>query len=79
MVEQEEAIARQAIEQRQAEEAQMDYEAAEGGMPPPPQEGPAPGGMPEDPLQAEQAAQRLQGGPEAGQVQQSELEENAPE
>ena len=79
MVEQEEAIARQAIEQRQAEEAQMDYEAAEGGMPPPPQEGPAPGGMPEDPLQAEQAAQRLQGGPDAEQMRREEYAENAPE
>ena len=79
MVEQEEAIARQAIEQRQAEEAQMDYEAAEGGMPPPPQEGPAPGGMPEDPLQAEQAAQRLQGGPDAEQMRREEFAQNAPE
>ena len=79
MVEQEEAIARQAIEQRQAEEAQMDYEAAEGGMPPPPQEGPAPGGMPEDPLQAEQAAQRLQGGPDAEQMRKEEFTQNAPE
>jgi len=78
MVEQEEAIARQAIEQRQAEEAQMDYEAAEGGMPPPPQEGPAPGGMPEDPLQAEQAAQRLQGGPDAEQMRKEEFAQNAP-
>lgn len=79
MVEQEEAVARQAIEQRQAEEAQMDYEAAEGGMPPPPQEGPAPGGMPEDPLQAEQAAQRLQGGPDAEQMRREEFAQNAPE
>lgn len=79
MVEQEEAIARQAMEQRQAEEAQMDYEAAEGGMPPPPQEGPAPGGMPEDPLQAEQAAQRLQGGPDAEQMRREEFAQNAPE
>jgi len=79
MVEQEEAIARQAIEQRQAEEAQMDYEAAEGGMPPPPQEEPAPGGMPEDPLQAEQAAQRLQGGPDAEQMRREEYAQNAPE
>ena len=79
MVEQEEAVARQAMEQRQAEEAQMDYEAAEGGMPPPPQEGPAPGGMPEDPLQAEQAAQRLQGGPDAEQMRREEYAQNAPE
>ena len=78
MLEQEEAVARQAMEQRQAEEDQMDYEAAEGGMPPPP-EGPAPGGMPEDPLQAEQAAQRLQGGPDADQVRQEEFAQNAPE
>jgi len=78
MVEQEEAVARQAMEQRQAEEDQMDYEAAEGGMPPPP-EGPAPGGMPEDPLQAEQAAQRLQGGPDAEQMRREEYAENAPE
>ncbi len=79
MLEQEEAIARQAIEQKQAEEAQMNYQAAEGGMPPPPQEGPAPGGMPEDPLQAEQAAQRLQGGPDAEQMRKEEFAQNAPQ
>jgi hypothetical protein len=79
MLEQEEAVARQAIEQKRAQEAQMDYQAAEGGMPPPPQEGPAPGGMPEDPLQAEQAAQRLQGGPDAEQMRKEEFAQNAPQ
>ena len=44
------------------------------GPPPPPE-----GGMPEDPLQAEQAAQRLQGGPDAEQMRREEYAENAPE
>ena len=71
---QQEAIEREEREGPPSEEEEMEGEMPETGMPPPPE-----GGMPEDPLQAEQAAQRLQGGPEAGQVQQSELEENAPE
>ena len=71
---QQEAIEREEREGPPSEEEEMEGEMPETGMPPPPE-----GGMPEDPLQAEQAAQRLQGGPEAGQVQQREFEENAPE
>ena len=71
---QQEAIEREAREGPPSEEEEMEGEMPETGMPPPPE-----GGIPEDPLQAEQAAQRLQGGPEAGQVQQREFEENAPE
>ena len=59
----------------QEEEARMDYEAAEGGaMPPPPE-----GEMPQDPLMAEQAQERLQGGPDGREIQQRELAENAPQ
>jgi len=67
--------AEQQLQQRQEEEAQMDYEAAEGGaMPPPPE-----GEMPQDPLMAEQAQERLQGGPDGREIQQRELAENAPQ
>ena len=55
-------------EAQQAQQAQLDYEAAEGGAPP----------MPEDPTQAGPAQERLQGGPEAQQIQQREFEANAP-
>ena len=66
----------QAIEQQ----AQMDYEAAEGGMPPSPQEQMAPEGqMPQDPTMAGPAQERLQGGPDAQQIQQREFQANAPE
>ena len=56
------------MEEQEAQQAQLDYEAAEGGAPP----------MPEDPTQAGPAQERLQGGPEAQQIQQREFEANAP-
>ena len=80
--EEDQEVIRQIQEQEQMEEqeTQMDYEAAEGGMPPPPQEGGAPQGqMPEDPTMAGPAQERLAGGPTAQQLQQREFEANAPE
>jgi len=80
-IEQQQMMEQQMAEQQAMEqEAQMDYEAAEGGMPPPPQEGmPPEGQMPEDPTMAGPAQERLQGGPDAQQIQQREFAENAPE
>ena len=56
------------MEEQEAQQAQLDYEAAEGGAPP----------MPEDPTQAGPAQERLAGGPSAQQIQQREFEANAP-
>ena len=69
-----------AEQQAMEQQAQMDYEAAEGGMPPSPQEQMAPEGqMPQDPTMAGPAQERLQGGPDAQQIQQREFQANAPE
>ena len=69
-----------AEQQAMEQQAQMDYEAAEGGMPPSPQEQMAPEGqMPQDPTMAGPAQERLQGGPEAEQIRRREFEANAPE
>ena len=68
-----------AEQQAMEQQAQMDYEAAEGGMPPSPQEQIAPEGqMPQDPTMAGPAQERLQGGPDAQQIQQREFQANAP-
>ena len=56
------------MEEQEAQQAQLDYEAAEGGAPP----------MPEDPTQAGPAQERLAGGPSAQQIQQREFEAQAP-
>jgi hypothetical protein len=42
------------------------------------QQGPPQGPPPEDPLGAEQAQQRLQGGPDADDIRRQEFEQNAP-
>ncbi len=67
---------REAME-REAREGPPPEELAEQGLPPD-GEGPPPN-MPEDPTQAGPAQERLQGGPDAQQVQQREFEENAPQ
>ena len=83
--EQQEMEEQQMMQQQMAEQqameqqAQMDYEAAEGGAMPPPPEGAPQGGMPEDPTMAGPAQERLQGGPDAQQIQQREFAANAPE
>ena len=60
-------------QQAQEQQSQQDYQAAENID----QQGP-PQQMPEDPLMAEQAQERLQGGPSAEDIQRREFEENAP-
>ena len=60
--------------QQEAIEREGPPEGMEGGMPPEPQQGE----MPPDPTMAGPAQERLQGGPEAQQIQQRELEANAP-
>ena len=63
-------------EQARQQAAQRDYEAAENIERP--QQGPPQGEMPEDPLMAERAQQRLQGGPDAENIRRQEFEQNAP-
>ena len=66
-------------QQAQEQQAQRDYEAAENIDPQQePQQGPPPPDMPEDPLMAQQAQERLQGGPDAGDIRRREFEQNAP-
>ena len=67
---------REAME-REEREGPPPEEMEEQGLSPD-GEGPPPD-MPEDPTQAGPAQERLQGGPDAQQVQQREFEENAPE
>ena len=62
----------------EAQQEALEREEIEG-PPPEEEEGMSPeGGMPEDPPQAGPAQERLQGGPEAQQIQQREFEANAP-
>ena len=70
MGKQQEALseAQQIALEREEREGPPPEEEAQGGMPP----------MPEDPTQAGPAQERLQGGPEAQQIQQREFEANAP-
>ena len=70
MGKQQEALseAQQIALDREEREGPPPEEEAQGGMPP----------MPEDPTQAGPAQERLQGGPEAQQIQQREFEANAP-
>ena len=65
----------QMMQQQAAEQQQMVQQQG------PPQEGaPQPQGqMPEDPLQTEQARERMQGGPEAETIRRQEFAENAPQ
>lgn len=72
MMEEQQMIQEQAREQA----AQRDYEAAENIQRQ--EQGPPQGQMPEDPLMAEQAQERLQGGPEAENIRRQEFEQNAP-
>ena len=61
----------------EAQQLALEREQREG---PPPEEGQGSmPPMPEDPTQAGPAQERLQGGPEAQQIQQREFEANAPE
>ena len=66
-------------QQAQEQQAQQDYQAAENiDQQQGPQQGPPPPDMPEDPLMAQQAQERLQGGPDAGDIRRREFEQNAP-
>jgi PAX-interacting protein 1 len=70
----EQQMIQQQVQEQQAQQQQMQ------GMQQQPeqQQGPPQGPPPEDPLGAEQAQQRLQGGPDANDIRRQELEQNAP-
>jgi len=72
----------QMMQQRAAEEQQQQQQQQQaqpqGQMPPQPQ-GPPQGQPPQDPLMAEQAQERMQGGPDAETIRRQEFAENAPQ
>ena len=75
--EQQQMMQEQQMMQQQAAEQQQMMMQQQG----PPQEAPPQpqGRMPEDPLMAEQARERMQGGPEAETIRRQEFAENAPQ
>jgi len=78
---QEQQVMQQQAEQQQAEQQQMMQQQAppQEGIPPQEEMQPPQGQMPEDPLMAEQAQERMAGGPEGEQIRRREFAENAPE
>ena len=83
----EQQMIQQQVQEQQAQEQQVQqqqqgmHQMPDGSMMPDSemqQQGPPQGQVPEDPLGAEQAQQRLQGGPNADDIRRQEFEQNAP-
>jgi hypothetical protein len=73
-VQEQQMMQQQAAEQQQQQQRMIQQQGPPQEAPPQPQ-----GQMPEDPLQTEQARERMQGGPEAETIRRQEFAENAPQ
>jgi hypothetical protein len=77
----EQQMIQQQVQEQQAQQQGM-HQMPDGSMMPNSemeQQGPPQGEMPQDPLGAQQAQERLQGGPNANAIRQQEFAENAPQ